>query len=130
MEEEIIILGELVITPLIKAQASFEQALKEAKSLLERDGAIQRFEYTYELVWKTLKRILILKGVDVNNPRDVFREAAKQKLIADPQVWFLFLSKRNLTVHTYDQDCANEIFACLPQFGSELRIVVDVIRKL
>lgn len=104
MEKDVIILGNLVITPLIKAQKTFEQALKQANSELERDGAIQRFGYTYELVWKTLKRILSFKGVDVNSPRDVFREAAKQKLIDDPMIWFTFIKQRNLTTHTLVPD--------------------------
>ncbi len=130
MEKDIVILGQLIITPLLKAQKTFEQALKEASSDLERDGAIQRFEYTYELVWKTLKRILVFKGIEVNNPRDVFREAALQGLIDDPMVWFTFLKQRNLTVHTYNQDCADEIFAYLPLFKEELCKVVNMIIKL
>lgn len=129
-KEEVIILDNLVITPLLKAQKTFEQALKEAHSELERDGAIQRFEYTYELVWKMLKKILYSKGIDVNSPRDVFREAAKLKLIVDPNIWFTFLNKRNLTVHTYNQECADEIFSLLPQFEKELRAVIDEIKKL
>lgn len=130
MDKEIKILGELNITPLLKAQKTFELSLKEAHSALERDGAIQRFEYTYELVWKTLKRILNFKGIDINNPRDVFREAAKQKFIEDATIWFVFLKQRNLTVHTYNQDCAAEIFSYLPQFEKELTKVVEAIKRL
>lgn len=130
MEKNVVILGEIDITALIKAQRTFELALTQVKSELERDGAIQRFEYTYELVWKTLKRILAFKGVDVNNPRDVFREAAKQKLIEDPVVWFTFLKQRNLTTHTYNQDCADEIYSYFPQFVKELNKVVEIIKKL
>ena len=130
METDIVILGELVITPLIKAHKTFVQALGQVHSELERDGAIQRFEYTYELAWKTLKKILRFKGLDVNNPRDVFREAAREKLIDDPVVWFTFLKLRNLTVHTYNQDCADEIFSCMPQFKEELDKIIQTIKKL
>jgi nucleotidyltransferase substrate binding protein (TIGR01987 family) len=130
MENEVIILGELVITPLIKAQKTFVQALGQVNSELERDGAIQRFEYTYELVWKILKKILKFKGLDVHNPRDVFREAAKQKLIEDPAIWFTFMKQKSLTLHNYNQDCADEIFTCLPQFEKELNKLIQTITKL
>ncbi len=130
MSEEVIILGKIIITPLLKAQKTLEEALKEAESDLERDGAIQRFEYTYELIWKVLKKILSFKGVDVNSPRDVFRESAKQGIIEDPKIWFEFVKKRNLTVHTYNEDDAEEIFECLPCFRDELSKVVEKIKKL
>lgn len=100
MNEEVLILGKIIITPLLKAQKTLESALEEAESNLERDGAIQRFEYTYELIWKVLKKILSFKDVNVNSPRDVFREAAKQGIIEDPKIWFEFIKKRNLTVYT------------------------------
>jgi nucleotidyltransferase substrate binding protein (TIGR01987 family) len=90
MTQDVIIFDKLIITPLIKVQKIFEDALKEAKSELERDGAIQRFEYTYELVWKTLKKVLSFNGIEANSPRDVFREAARQGLIDDP-AYGLFL---------------------------------------
>lgn len=130
MDDEVIILGELNITPLLRAQKTFEEALKTAHSDLERDGAIQRFEYTYELAWKTLKRILHFKGIDVNNPRDIFREAARQKLIDDPKIWFTFIKQRNLTSHTYNQDCAEEIFDNLPKFEKELAKIIETIKRL
>ena len=130
MTQDVVIFDKLIITPLIKAQKTFEAALREAKSELERDGAIQRFEYTYELVWKTLKKVLSFKGIEANSPRDVFREAARQGLIDDPGIWFIFIKQRNLTVHSYNQDCAQEIFSYLPLFEKELKKVVDIITKL
>ncbi len=130
MTQEVIILDKLNITSLLKAQKAFSSALKEVKTELERDGAIQRFEFTYELAWKTLKRILSFKGIDINNPRDVFRESAKAGLIDDPKVWFEFIKKRNLTTHTYNEECAEDIYKCLPDFEKELLIVIDRIKKL
>lgn len=130
MNDQVIILDKIIITPLLRAQKTLESALQEAESDLERDGAIQRFEYTYELIWKILKKILSFKGVNVNSPRDVFREAAKQGLIEDPKIWFEFIKKRNLTVHTYNEDDAEEIFECLPKFRDELSKVIEKIKKL
>ncbi|MFH0898529.1 MAG: nucleotidyltransferase substrate binding protein [bacterium] len=130
MTEEVVILGNINIAPLIKAYNTFKKGLLEVNTELERDGAIQRFEFTYELSWKTMKRILTFKGIDANSPRDVFRESAKQKLIVDPKVWFDFLSKRNLTVHTYNQDCADEIFASLSLFEKEVEQFIKTIKNL
>lgn len=118
------------ITPLIKGTKQFNDGFASAKNELERDGVIQRFKVSFELVWKTLKRVLAFKGVDVNSPRDVFRESAKQQLIEDPLIWFDFIKKRNLTVHTYNQDCAEEIFESLSAFQKELDKVVETIKGL
>lgn len=119
--------GELDITPLIKAKTMLDEAIMIAKSPLERTGAIQCFEYCYELSWKTMKRILHYKGVTVNSPRDAFREAVKIQLISDPEQWFSFILKRNLSSHTYDDTLADEIFDFLPEFQTE---VTDFIRRI
>jgi nucleotidyltransferase substrate binding protein (TIGR01987 family) len=117
---EVTILGGIVITPLIKAKASLELALDAPKSDLTRDACIQRFEYTFELAWKALKRILKHKGMLANNPRDVIRESAKQGLIDDPNLWFGFLDDRNQTTHAYNESVANAIYNDLPQFRQAL----------
>ena len=130
MEKDIIIFGDINITSLIKATNQFKKGLDKAESALEKDGVIQRFEFTFELIWKTLKRILAFKGININSPREVFREAAKQKIIEDPLVWFEFIKKRNLTVHTYNEECADEIFESLPEFKKELDKVLEKIKGL
>lgn len=130
MTNEIIILNNINITPLIKAQETFKKALPNIKSELERDGAIQRFEYTFELTWKTLKKILRFKGIEANSPRDVFREAAKNNLIDEPLIWFNFLQKRNLTSHTYNEEYAEEIVEILPIFEKEVDRIINNIKKI
>lgn len=124
------IFNNIDISSLLKAVETFEKGLAQAETELERDGVIQRFEFTYELAWKFLKRILSFKGLEVNNPRDVFREAAHLKLIDDPLIWFEFLRKRNLTVHTYNAETANEIFESMPAFKIEVDKLVNTIKKL
>ena len=99
--------------------------------LLEiRDGAIQRFEYTCELVWKTLKEhIESLGGNARNNPKDTFRVAADQELIADPLVWFEFLKDRNLASHLYDNSAMDKVFADIPKFVAETEKVITAIEN-
>jgi nucleotidyltransferase substrate binding protein (TIGR01987 family) len=128
--EKTLVLGQVEILPLLNAFASFKRAMEEVKTELERDGAVQRFEYTFELAWKVLKKILAVKGLDINNPRDVFRDAARMGLIDNLEIWFEFIKMRNLTVHTYNEDYAVEIFQSLPKFQGEVEKLIEKIKKL
>jgi nucleotidyltransferase substrate binding protein (TIGR01987 family) len=104
--------------------ATFEQALKTFKeslldkpSQLERDGAIQRFEYCYDLAWKTLKQYLERRGlVDLNSPKSVFTAAYAEKIIDDESIWSTIIIKRNLSVHTYNQKLADSLFSELSEY--------------
>ena len=71
---------------------------------LEREGVIQRFEYTFELAWNTLKDRLEYAGVALTEvtPRNVIRQAFAAKLIADAETWTDMLVDRNLMSHAYD----------------------------
>ncbi|MBU1007845.1 nucleotidyltransferase substrate binding protein [Candidatus Dependentiae bacterium] len=130
IENEVVVLGNLIITPLIKAHDSLKKALVQASTELERDGAIQRFEFTYELFWKTLKKILKFKGIMVNNPRDVFRQAAKEGLIEEVEFWFEAIKQRNITTHIYSEQYSIEVFEFIPRFEIELSKALAKIRQL
>jgi nucleotidyltransferase substrate binding protein (TIGR01987 family) len=73
-------------------------------SALEKEGVIQRFEYTCELAWKTLKDYLETSGTVISpvTPRQVIKEAFAAKIIPDGQVWINMIDHRNLLSHTYD----------------------------
>lgn len=65
-----------------------------AEKVVLRDGVILRFEFTYELSWKMLKRFLEEYGLerpDRLSNRDLFRVGYEQGLIEDPEKWFLYL---------------------------------------
>ncbi len=83
-----------------------EAADREPESLsdLEREGLIQRFEYTFELAWKTLKDRLEHDGVQLPTvtPRNVIREAFAAGMIDDGQGWLDMLTDRNAMAHKYD----------------------------
>lgn len=83
----------------------------ENPSDLEREGIIQRFEYTFDLAWKTLKDFFEYQGYqDLTGSRDTFREAFKQGIISDGEIWMEMIESRNLTSHVYDEATAKEIF--------------------
>lgn len=76
----------------------------ETLSLLEKQGVIQRFEFTLELAWKTLKDYLENSGLTISpvTPREVIKQAFAAKIIPDGQVWIDMIDHRNMLSHTYD----------------------------
>ncbi len=111
-----------------QALSTFKEALLPHPSLLERDGAIQRFEYCFDLSWKTLKRFLEKRGLlDLNSPRSVFTAAYSENIIDDEQLWATIILKRNASVHTYNQVLANELFSLLPKFYNDM---LNLLQKM
>ncbi len=76
----------------------------EELNQLEREGVIQRFEYTFELSWNTLKDRLEYDGVVMQSftPRNVIRTAVATGLVVDGQTWINMLEDRRNTSHRYD----------------------------
>ena len=85
-------------------RSALEERGLEQMSELEKEGLIQRFEYSYELAWKTMKDYLEEQGTIINpvTPRNVIKEAFSAQIIADGQVWVDMMLHRNLLAHTYD----------------------------
>lgn len=90
-----------------KALVLLREALAKVASLseLEKQGAVQRFEFTFELAWKTLKDYLEFNGVvmDQITPSSVIKQAFTARIISDGQLWIDMLRCRNLMSHTYDE---------------------------
>ncbi len=98
----------------ILAYREFDEAIELANSKelskLENQGLIQSFEYTHELAWNVLKDYLVEQGLtNLIGSKDATREAFKQGLIEDGEIWMDMIKSRNLTSHTYDKELANEI---------------------
>ena len=76
------------------------QKTVEALSELEKEGMIQRFEYTYELAWKTLQDLLKFKGyLDIAGPNPVLEQAFQDGYITNGQAWKQMKKARELTSH-------------------------------
>lgn len=118
------------IDKLLKARAIFEDFRKDMHTDRDKAGAVQAFEFSYELAWKIMKRILKLRGEETGSPKDTFRKAAIEKLIDDPEVWFEFQKKRNLTSHTYERENLDLIVDSFDKFSDELTKLVNNINKL
>lgn len=127
---KVIIFDDIDISPLLKAQARFESFRQQLTTDQEKAGAIQAFEYCYELCWRFIKRVLNKKGLEVVSPRDAFRLGAQAKLVAAPERWFDFQMKRNLTSHTYNDHTMEEVVAVLPIFSKEMEALIETLKKI
>lgn len=102
---------EQSLNPLKKALMSLEKAIKQPLDEFTRDSVVQRFEYTYELSWKNLKRFLETdKPLADDSVKGILREAHQRQLISNIDQWFAFQKSRNLTSHTYNEDTAEEVY--------------------
>ena len=115
------IIEDVNISPLLKAFEKFESFRMNSKTEQEKAGTIQAFEYCFELVWEIMKRLLEQRGKIANSPRETFRMAALENFITDPELWFDFLKKRNMTVHTYNQIEAEQVISVCAEFSSEIK---------
>jgi len=97
--------------------ARLSEILKEPKTVANRDSAIKRFELTFELAWKSAKVYSGNKGIVCRSPRDCFAEMFRLGLVADDPVWLKMIDDRNLSVHTYNEKLAEEIYARLKGYS-------------
>ncbi|MGB3940172.1 MAG: HI0074 family nucleotidyltransferase substrate-binding subunit [Candidatus Manganitrophaceae bacterium] len=110
-----------------RAVGKLSDALKQEKNEYIRDSAIQRFEFTFELAWKTLKASLEEEGVRVYSPRESLKGAFQAGLIDETPIWFKTIELRNLTSHTYNESVADQIYDALPEI---LVLYQDLLQKL
>jgi len=95
-----------------KALKRLEEALTEdlSKGNIIIDGAIQRFEFTFELSWKLTKAVLNHTGIEAASPRAVIKEAFKANVMENGEGWIDMLEDRNKTSHIYDEEQAIDIY--------------------
>ncbi len=90
---------------------------QETLSQLEKEGVIQRFEYTMELAWKTMKDYLESQNVvfDQITPRAVIRKAFEAGIIKDGETWQNALDARNKISHTYNFETFEKVVTDIRQ---------------
>ena len=99
---------------------NFEKAFLLLKSVqnnfekmtdLEKEGVIQRFEFTHELAWNVMKDYLTYEGIqNLVGSRSATREAFRTGILKNGEVWMQMIESRNETVHTYSNQILNEQF--------------------
>jgi nucleotidyltransferase substrate binding protein (TIGR01987 family) len=111
--------------------ARLQEAVAQPDSELIRDATIQRFEFTFEVVWKTLKLYLEHQGHDCGGPRATFKKAFAESLIPsveEADAWFRMLDDRNLTSHAYDEALAQAIYGRI--VAEHLPVLSNMARKI
>ncbi len=76
-----------------------------------RDSLIKRFEFTFELGWKTLREFIAEQGFSlaVASPKNVIAVAYQEGFIDGEELWLDMLEARNATAHDYDDEVSGEI---------------------
>jgi len=116
------------LTNLEKALNRFKEVLQEPESTIVMDATIQRFEFSYELMWKTVKNFLEdVHGIRAVSPRQVFKEAYALSLIKDEDLFLEMIHSRNLLAHTYNEELAGEIYRKSPLYLSAMQ---DIFKHL
>lgn len=115
-----------------KAFERMSEALdKKEFSELEKDGVIQRFEFTFELAWKTLKDYLEDQSfADISSPKKAIRKAFESGLIGDGDVWIEMQEDRNRMSHLYNQSESEKIFKNIKnKYAKALNDLVVALEK-
>ena len=102
---------------LLEAEKSESQLVQVGLGDIYLDLVVKRFEFTYEMSWKAIKRVLNMLGIEgVKSPRACFKEAFSQDLLTDETIWLDMIEMRNLSAHTYDETEIRQLADKLPLY--------------
>lgn len=99
-----------------------------------RDSVIQRFEFTYSIALKTLKKYFIERAFVVDDVEhmsfnDMIRTANNLDLLkSNLEIWTNYRNMRNLTSHTYNEEIALKVVSIIPAFYEEILYLVDKLK--
>ena len=115
------------------ATARLSEAVAQPESDIV-DGVIQRFEFSFELIWKTLKLYLERQGHECGGPRATLKKAFAEGLVTTPEaadLWLEMLEDRNLTSDAYDEALAKTIYQHISgNYALLLKDMADKIQML
>lgn len=96
-----------------KALQKLKDATNEGDSEIIIDGILHRFEFTFELAWKTIKDYLEYLGYTekTGSPREIIQNGYKQGIIKDGEKWIQMMLSRNSLSHIYDEKTSREIYS-------------------
>jgi nucleotidyltransferase substrate binding protein (TIGR01987 family) len=130
---------QIDLTPLVNAHRRLSEGLqryqKDTTDAQIRDGLIQRFEFTYEIAQKMLKRFLESSSAspseyDTMPFADLIRSANEKGLLrGDWTSWKRFREMRAKTSHTYDEAVALQVVEGIPEFLAEAEILIDRMQR-
>ena len=113
---------------LINATKRLKEALAQEETDIVIDGVLHRYEFTFELAWKTLKDYLEYLGIPMNtgSPREVIKESFAHNLISDGETWIKMMLARNSLSHLYDEETSRQIYIAIKnEYIHELEKLVE-----
>lgn len=123
--------NEILLDDFLKALGQLQDALiGKIDNNVYKAGCIQYFEFTFELAWKTVKRLAEGEGLsDCNSPKAALKTAFSRGWIKEEEPWLDMLSARNKMAHTYHAEDAVAIFDKLPGYALSLKELSEVLKK-
>ncbi|GMO53524.1 MAG: nucleotidyltransferase substrate binding protein [Treponemataceae bacterium] len=115
---------------LLTLQNAVELSSARALTVLEKQGLIQGFEFTFELAWNVMKDYLAHQGITgIIGSKDAVRQAYKNSLISDGQIWMDMIEGRNLAAHSYSEEISDKLgkkitevfFAQFAEFAAKMK---------
>ena len=96
-----------------------ELAGDESGDKVVRDASIQRFEYSFEAIWKAAQMVLRVQyGTELGAPKSIIRACFENGILDEIQtrLALAMTDHRNLTSHTYNEALADEIYSAIPGY--------------
>jgi nucleotidyltransferase substrate binding protein (TIGR01987 family) len=118
----------------------FQKALLKINEIIQLepnkiiwDAVIHRFEFTFELAWKSLKSFLKeYHEIICNSPKSCLREAFRLELLNERETedFLLMVEDRNSTTHIYSENISNKIFENIKaKYYTHLKLLYERISK-
>lgn len=131
--------GTFNITALENAENRLQEMLarynKEHDDEAVRDSVIQRFEFTYSIALKTLRkyfieRAFVLEEVNQMSFNEMIRTASQLNLlVSNLEKWTVYREMRNMTSHTYDEEIALQVVSIIPDFSKEIAYLITRLKE-
>ncbi len=131
--------GTLDISALENAENRLQEMLSRYNTEIHdeavRDSVIQRFEFTYSIALKTLRkyfieRAFILEEINQMSFNEMIRTASQLNLIkSNLEKWTNYREMRNLTSHTYDEKIALQVVSIVPDFSEEITYLISKLKE-
>lgn len=130
---------QLDLTSYKNALVSLDEVIevhnKDNTNKIVRDSLIQRFEYTYSLALKMMKRYFKISAFENDNIEgmtfnEMIRTANKMGLLlSNLEVWNNYRMKRNMTSHTYDESTAQTVVSIIEDFYKDAEFLLNKLTE-
>ena len=122
---------EIKFKDALRSLRTLEEILNEPFSIIVRDATIQRFEYTFEAIWKFLKEYLkVQEGIISNSPKRCFKEIFPLGFLTEEETvqCLEMTDRRNDTSHTYKEDVAQLIYNSIQEYYTLMQNLIEQFR--